>query len=283
MNHQSQQQQIECDTCHFIFANPSRIKQGPNTTKCQSCLEQEPPPHSKQATPPPHSKRTTPPPCTPTNAGLTPSTVRAQGRARQHPPSPSPMAPHLPAWPPRSTTRDHHPPRRPYDTPPSPDLPAPVRPVPQLNRHEGQRCCNTCKTWKPELAFTRDREGAFHRGCSDCLASRRTYHQNRQLSPPAASLPASRSMNFGPISPQPNNIHQQCLTEDAINHIGKFHHALDQEALGTCDNCQESWFEMDIDAGRCRRCRSSGHLWNAANHMDPGERLHLLFYGVLMK
>ena len=255
---------IECRSCGFSFNSPSfRDDRGRNRIVCQHCLQKE----AETS-----GKRSTPPPRTPSGAGLTPSAVRAQKRTREAPPSPS-LARQavLLARPIRARRR----PARPLDTQPTPEeslarrTASPIR----RNRHAGQRRCNVCDAWKAEELYGRDRDGNMYRGCSTCLAARRAVRAARYRSQRSASSSRSSSPRPSPfteIPASPADINAECLTPEAINCINNFHQALEDEQFQTCDFCKERWFGMKVEGGRCGRCRQSGHLWGASNHMDPG-------------
>ncbi|RXK41331.1 hypothetical protein M231_01481 [Tremella mesenterica] len=91
-------------------------------------------------------------PTSPNQSDLSPGSLRAQPRPRlsgSRAPSPSPMRPPPPPLAPaRPIRQNRHPPRRPYDTPPTPppDMDALPPPPPRQIRHQGERQCKDKST-----------------------------------------------------------------------------------------------------------------------------------------
>ena len=123
--------------------------------------------------------------------------------------------------------------------------------------------------------FAGKADGGFYRQCKDCRAVGRAAYRRRRGSVSTSESDhdahSSRPAPFLHISQDPDNLDDQCLSSEVIDCIHDFHAALNEERQETCENCNERWFGMNVQDGLCARCRSSGHLWGADNHMDPGK------------
>ncbi|RFU33151.1 hypothetical protein B7463_g3183, partial [Scytalidium lignicola] len=95
---------------------------------------------------------------------------------------------------------------------------------------------------------------------------------------PIPAIPAIPAMTSESM-PQNEQTFQAAVSEDDWLLVQDFHAELEKDIPETCNTCQERWFHMNIQNGRCAKCRikdtskleGEPNLMSMENHLDPGE------------